>query len=48
MRNVNIIVMGKTGAGKSTLINTVLKEEVAPTGMGQATTKKNQVYGVLM
>ena len=44
MRNVNIIVMGKTGAGKSTLINTVLKEEVAPTGMGQATTKKNQVY----
>lgn len=44
MRNVNIIVMGKTGAGKSTLINSVLQADVAPTGTGQAITKKNQVY----
>ena len=44
MNNLNLIVMGKTGAGKSTLINAVLEEDLAPTGMGQAVTKKNQVY----
>ena len=44
MYNVNIVVMGKTGAGKSTLINTVLDEELAPTGTGRAVTKKNEVY----
>lgn len=44
MYNVNIVVMGKTGAGKSTLINTVLDEELAPTGTGRAVTKKNEIY----
>lgn len=44
MKNINIIVMGKTGAGKSTLVNAVLEEDLAPTGMGQAVTKQNKVY----
>lgn len=43
-REVNIIVMGKTGAGKSTLINSYLGEDIAPTGVGQAVTKENKVY----
>jgi len=44
MKNINIIVMGKAGSGKSTLINSVLGENVAPTGIGQKITKENKVY----
>lgn len=44
MNNLNLVVMGKTGAGKSTLINAVLEEDIAPTGSGQAVTRINQVY----
>lgn len=48
MKNIDIIVMGKTGAGKSTLINTILEEDLAPTGIGQPITKKNVVYSKQM
>lgn len=44
MLSADIIVMGKTGSGKSTLINSVLNENVAPTGVGQAVTRENKTY----
>lgn len=34
LNTLNIIVAGKTGVGKSTLINSVFKEKLADTGMG--------------
>lgn len=48
MKNIDLIVMGKTGSGKSTLINAVLEEDLAPTGTGQAVTKKNEVFSKKM
>lgn len=33
LNTLNIIVAGKTGVGKSTLINSVFKEKMAETGM---------------
>lgn len=44
MKRANIIVMGKTGAGKSTLINSLLGEKVAETGIGRAGTQENKKY----
>lgn len=37
---INIIVVGKTGAGKSTLINNVFREKVTESGFGQPVTDK--------
>lgn len=48
MKNIDLIVMGKTGSGKSTLINAVLEEDLAPTGTGQAVTKENEVFSKKM
>lgn len=39
MKPVNIIVAGKTGSGKSTLINALFRENLAKTGVGQPITK---------
>jgi len=38
LKHLNIIVVGKTGVGKSTLINSVFREKLAETGMGKPVT----------
>ncbi len=40
----NLAIFGKTGTGKSTLINAVFGEEVAPTGIGEPVTQTNHLY----
>ena len=44
MGNVNIIIAGKTGIGKSTLINAAFSENLAETGIGQPITKEMKLY----
>lgn len=44
MKKVRIVIMGKTGVGKSTIINAVLGEEKAKTGDGAAVTRENKLY----
>ena len=39
LNTLNIIVAGKTGVGKGTLINAVFKEKLAETGVGKPVTK---------
>ena len=39
MNPVNILIAGKTGVGKSTLINNVFREKLADTGIGKPVTK---------
>ncbi len=39
---VNIIISGKTGVGKSTLINSVFRGELAKTGSGQPVTQRTE------
>ncbi|GEN50488.1 YcjF family protein [Alkalibacterium pelagium] len=39
MNPVNILIAGKTGVGKSTLINNVFRENLADTGIGKPVTK---------
>lgn len=41
---VNIAVFGRTGVGKSTLINAVFGERVAATGIGRPVTKEGHLY----
>ena len=41
---VNILIAGKTGIGKSTLINSVFREELATTGIGKPVTQHLQHY----
>lgn len=44
LKTLNIVIIGKTGVGKSTLINTVFREEVAETGRGYPVTEKMKKY----
>ena len=39
MNTLNIIVVGKSGVGKSTLINSVFREDLAETGIGRPVTQ---------
>lgn len=40
----NIVIMGQSGSGKSTIVNAIIREEVALTGKGTSKTQKNQMY----
>ena len=40
----NIVIMGQSGNGKSTIVNAICGKNVAKTGKGSAVTTKNQVY----
>lgn len=42
LAKVNILVLGKSGVGKSTLINTIFREKIAATGIGKPVTKHLQ------
>ena len=39
---VNILLVGKSGVGKSTLVNSVFRERIADTGVGKPVTKHLQ------
>ena len=38
LKKLNILVLGKTGVGKSTLINSIFRDELASTGVGMPVT----------
>ena len=44
MGRFNLAVFGKTGVGKSTLINAIFGEDVAPTGVGEPVTMADHLY----
>ena len=44
LKHLNIIVAGKTGVGKSTLINQVFREKLADTGIGKPVTTHMRKY----
>lgn len=44
MINLNVMIMGKTGVGKSTLINNVFNEPLAETGIGKPITQQIRKY----
>lgn len=41
---VNILIAGKTGVGKSTLLNAIFKEDLAKTGKGEPVTQETKEY----
>ena len=43
-KHLNILVIGRTGVGKSTLVNSAIKKEKAETGPGNIVTIKNELY----
>ena len=46
-RSANIIIAGKTGVGKSTLINAIFGEKLAATGIGAPVTQNMKLLSNL-
>ena len=44
MGHVNLIISGKTGVGKSTLLNAAFREDLATTGVGEPVTPEIRMY----
>lgn len=44
MGHVNLIISGKTGVGKSTLLNAAFREDLAKTGVGEPVTNDIRLY----
>lgn len=44
MGHVNLVIAGKTGVGKSTLINAAFRENIAETGIGRPVTDEMRLY----
>ena len=42
MQPINLMIAGKTGSGKSTLINALFREKIAKTGVGMPITQEIQ------
>ena len=44
MGRFNLVIFGKTGVGKSTLVNAIFGDEVARTGIGEPVTRGSHLY----
>lgn len=46
LKQLNVMLLGKTGAGKSTLVNNIFKARLADTGTGRPVTEGTRCYSV--
>ena len=40
LNTLNVVIVGKTGVGKSTLVNAIFREDLATTGTGRPVTQR--------